>query len=285
MNLQKIKEVLRHKQLAPLKKLGQNFLIYPETAARIVHLAGVTSEDTILELGVGLGTLTEPLAQKAKHVIGLEIDSGILAWQNSEGNLAENVTLIHQDLLKADFHDLAQQSGGKLKIVANLPYSISNPLLFKLMDHRHDMGWAVLMLQKEVGMRLIAKPGSKEYGIVSVLLSGCAEVSRLLDVGPGQFYPRPKIDSVVVKIQFHPEPSRAAALPVHDVKLLRQVVKGSFQQRRKTLVNALSSAPLLSYSKDQVKMALSETGIDDKVRAENLTVEDYVSICTHLSAL
>jgi 16S rRNA (adenine1518-N6/adenine1519-N6)-dimethyltransferase len=283
MNLQQIKEVLRHKELAPLKKLGQNFLIYPETAARIVHLAGVTPQDTILELGVGLGTLSEPLSRQAHHVIGLEIDSGIIAWQNSEGNLAKNVTLLHQDLLKADFHELAKQSGGKLKIVANLPYSISNPLLFKLMDNRMDMEWAVLMLQKEVAMRLVASPGTKEYGILSVLLSGCAEMSRLLNVGPGQFYPRPKIDSVVVKIQFHPQPSRSKALPEHDEQLLRQLVKGSFQQRRKTLVNALSSAPLLSYSKDKIKQALSETGIDHKVRAENLTIEHFVSLCRFLS--
>jgi 16S rRNA (adenine1518-N6/adenine1519-N6)-dimethyltransferase len=283
MNLQKIKEVLRHKKLAPLKKLGQNFLIYPETAARIVHLAGVTSQDTILELGVGLGTLSEPLSRQAHHVIGLEIDSGIIAWQNSEGNLAENVTLLHQDLLKADFHELAQQSGGRLKIVANLPYSISNPLLFKLMDNRIDMEWAVLMLQKEVAMRLVASPGTKEYGILSVLLAGCAEVSRLLNVGPGQFYPRPKIDSVVVKIKFYPQPARSKALPEHDEELLRQLVKGAFQQRRKTLVNALSSAPLLSYSKDKIKQVLSETSIDHRERAENLTIEQFVSLCRFLS--
>ena len=285
MNLKKIKEVLRHKELAPLKKLGQNFLIYPETAARIVHLAGVTPQDTILELGVGLGTLTEPLSKQAKHVIGLEIDSGIITWQNSEGNLAENVTLIHQDLMKADFHELAIQSGGKLKIVANLPYSISNPLLFKLIDNRMDMEWAVLMLQKEVAMRLVASPSTKEYGILSVILAGCADVSRLLNVGPGQFYPRPKIDSVVVKIQFQPRPSRSKALPEHNEKLLRQLVKGAFQQRRKTLVNALSSAPLLSYSKDEIKQALSQAGIDHKVRAENLTIEQFVSLCRFLSVV
>lgn len=283
MNLQKIKEVLRNKELAPLKKLGQNFLIYPETAARIVRLAGVTSDDTILELGVGLGTLTEPLAKEAKQVIGLEIDSGIISWQNSEGNLAENVNLIHQDLLKADFHVLAKQSGGKLKIVANLPYSISNPLLFKLIENRKDMEWAVLMLQKEVGMRLVASPGTKEYGILSVLLAGCAEVNHILDVGPGQFYPRPKVDSVVVKIRFHPVPPKAQSLPEHDENLLRKLVKGGFQQRRKTLVNALSSAPLLSYSKDQIRQALKTAGIDLKVRAENLEIEQYISLCTLLS--
>ena len=145
------------------------------------------------------------------------------------------------------------------------------------------MEWAALMLQKEVAMRLVASPSTKEYGILSVLLGGCAEVSHLLDVGPGQFYPRPKIDSVVVKIQFHPPPSRAKFLPEHDEKLLRQLVKGAFQQRRKTLVNALSSAPLLSYSKEKIKQALLQAGIDHKVRAENLTVEQFVSLCRFLA--
>jgi len=233
----------------------------------------------VLELGVGLGTLTDPLSQRAKQVIGIEIDSGIIAWQRSEGNLADNVTLIHQDLLKADFHDLAIQSGGKLKIVANLPYSISNPLLFKLIDNRNDMEWAVLMLQKEVALRLTAKPGKKEYGILSVFFAGCAEVTHLLDVGPGQFYPRPKIDSVVVKIRFYPTPKRVQDLPDYDERLLRLLVKGGFQQRRKRLANALSSAPLLSYSKEEILGALETADIDSKVRAENLTIEQFVTLC------
>ena len=285
MTLQTIKQILKHEKLAPLKKLGQNFLIHRQTAERIVALSGVEEGDTVVELGVGLGTLTGPLAERAKKVIGLELDSGIIDWQQSEGNLAENVTLIHQDLLKADFEQLAEECGGRLKIVANLPYSISNPLLFKLLDNRQVMEYATLMLQKEVAMRLIASPGSKEYGILSVLLAGSARVEHLLDVGPGQFHPRPKVDSVVVKIIFYPQPERTTMLPDHDHGLLRKIVKASFQKRRKTLLNALSSSPLLKYDKDMIRRALILAEIDPSTRAEKLSIEEFVAICREVEQL
>lgn len=285
MSLQSIKKILAHEQLAPLKKLGQNFLIHSQTAARIVGLAGITSEDTVVEVGVGLGSLTGPLAKAANKVIGLELDSGIINWQQSEGNLEDNVTLIHQDVLKADFKQLAEQCGGRLKIVANLPYSISNSLIFKLLDNQQVMDSAVLMLQKEVGMRLAAGPGTKEYGILSVLLAGAASVTRLLNVGPEQFHPRPKVDSVVVKISFHPKPQRAKLLPEHDQQLLRKVVKGGFGKRRKTLLNALSTSSLLSYDKDIIRQTLESAGIAPSIRAEKLTIEEFVAITRQLETI
>ncbi|MFH1215986.1 MAG: 16S rRNA (adenine(1518)-N(6)/adenine(1519)-N(6))-dimethyltransferase RsmA [Pseudomonadota bacterium] len=278
MSIQTIKQILKNEKLAPSKKLGQNFLVHRQTAERIVDLSGVTKNDTVVELGVGLGSLTGPLSQKAHHVIGIEIDSGIIEWQQTEGNLADNVTLIHQDLLKADFGELAVQCGGRLKIVANLPYSISNPLLFKLLDNYHSMAWAVLMLQKEVAMRLIASPGTKEYGIISVLMAGAAGVKKLLDVGPGQFHPRPKVDSVVVKITFDPVPQRVLSLPPHDKKLLRKIVKTAFQQRRKTLLNALSASPLPGQNKQTIQLALNRAEIEPSIRAEKLTIEQYVTL-------
>ncbi|MBI5559557.1 MAG: ribosomal RNA small subunit methyltransferase A [Deltaproteobacteria bacterium] len=278
MTLQTIKDILKKENLAPSKKLGQNFLIHRQTAARIVSLAEVTENDIIVELGVGLGALTGPLAEKAGRVIGLEIDSGIIAWQQTKGNLAENVTLLHQDLLKADFGELAQQCGGRLKIIANLPYSISNPLLFKLLDNRQVMEWAVLMLQKEVAERLTAAPGTKEYGILSVLMAGSASVTRLLDVGPGQFHPRPKVDSIVVKILFYPQPPRVTALPDHDHNLLRKIVKSAFQKRRKTLLNSLSTSPFITYDKETIRQALSAAGIDPSIRAERLGIEEFITL-------
>ncbi|MCB2181092.1 MAG: 16S rRNA (adenine(1518)-N(6)/adenine(1519)-N(6))-dimethyltransferase RsmA [Desulfobulbaceae bacterium] len=285
MSLQTIKKILKHEKLAPLKRLGQNFLIHEQTAERIVSLAGVTEEDTVVELGVGLGTLTGPLSRNVEKVIGIELDSGIIDWQQTDGNLAENVTLIHQDLLKADFHHLAKECGGRLKIVANLPYSISNPLLFKLLDNREVMGWAVLMLQKEVGQRLVASPGTKEYGILSVLLAGSARVTHLLDVGPGQFHPRPKVDSVVVKISFDPVPERAQALPPHDHSFLRKIVKSAFQQRRKTLLNALSASALLGFNKESVRTALLKANVEPTTRAEKLGIEEFVAISLALAGL
>jgi len=283
MSLQSIKDILKSEKLAPSKKRGQNFLIHRQTAATIVALAGVTPDDTVVELGVGLGTLTGPLAEKVRQVIGLEIDSGIIDWQQTSGNLADNVTLIHQDLLKADFPDLAQQCGGRLKILANLPYSISNPLLFKLLDNQEVMEWAVLMLQKEVAMRLTAVPGTKEYGIISVLMAGAATVTQLLNVGPGQFHPRPKVDSVVVKITFHPTPERAVRLPAHDPELLRKVVRSAFQQRRKTLLNSLSASPFITFAKENCRAALLAAGIDPTTRAERLTIENFVALTGQLA--
>jgi len=279
------KAILHQRQLAASRQRGQNFLVHRHTAERIVELAGVCASDRIVELGVGFGALTGPLAARAAGVIGLEIDSGIVAWHREERDLPDNVDLRHEDLLKADFPALAEECGGRLKIVANLPYSVSNPLLFKLLENREVMESAVLMLQKEVGQRLTAAPGSKEYGILTVLLNGCARVEKLLEVGPGQFHPRPKVDSVVVGITFHPRPERATQLPPHDHALLRKVVKAAFQQRRKTLLNSLSASGLAATGKERLPALLKQAGIDPQVRPERLTVEDFVRITNLLSGM
>ena len=272
------KTILRQRQLAASRQRGQNFLVHRRTAELIVELAGVTSEDRVLELGVGFGALTGPLAAQAAAVIGLEIDSGIIAWHQDEDDLPSNVSLRHEDLLKADFPNLAAESGGRLKIVANLPYSISNPLLFKLIENREIVESAVLMLQKEVAQRLTAYPASKEYGILTVLLNGCATIKKLLDVGPGQFHPRPKVDSVVVKITFFPAPERVTQLPPHNHDLLKKLVKAAFQQRRKTLLNSLAASDLPGTDKALLPAMLSQAAIDPQIRPERLTVEDFVRI-------
>ncbi|MBU0485031.1 MAG: ribosomal RNA small subunit methyltransferase A [Proteobacteria bacterium] len=277
-----IKNILKEKKLAPQKKLGQNFLRDPQTAIRIIELAGVTSEDTIIELGVGLGSLTVLLAQRAKKVIGLEIDRGIVEWHRETNDLPANVTLIHQDLLKTNFNELAEQHG-HLKIIANLPYSISSPLLFKLIKDRDALEYAVLMLQKEVGQRLTAEPATKEYGVLSVLLGTCASMQTLMHVSPAMFHPRPKVDSVVVSLRFNPIPKRCALLPEHDYDLLRKVVNAAFQQRRKTLINALSAANLMELDKKGLTLVLEKAGIAPSIRAERLTIEDYVRLTNVLA--
>ncbi len=280
MNRSDIKNILKKNELAPKKKLGQNFLVHQATSERIVELAGISKDDTIFEIGVGLGSLTTPLANRAGRVIGIEVDAGIVRYHREHGSLPDNTTLIHQDILKTDFNDLVAESGGPLKIIANLPYSISNPLLFKLLDHRQDMAWAVLMLQKEVGMRLCASPGTKEYGILSVLFASCATVKDIMHVSPEQFHPRPKVDSVVVKITFTP--------PAHidyDNDLLVRVVKTGFQKRRKTLINCLASSPLVSLSKQQAAQALELAGISLKARGETLTIDDYIRLTKIIDGL
>jgi len=273
-----VKQILRQKKLAPMKRFGQNFLVNPNTAHRIIELAGISAEDTIVELGVGFGALTAALAGQVRQVVGLEIDAGIIRWHKEEKILPANVTLLHQDIMKADFRLLAAETGGRLKIMANLPYSISNPLLFKLVENQSDMEWAVLMLQKEVGQRLVARPGTKAYGVLSVLLASCSSITTLMHVGAGQFHPRPKVDSVVVKLVFFPPPKRVTALPEHDKDLLRRIVNGAFQQRRKTIINGLASYGILGGDKEKIESVLHEAGISPKIRGETLTVEEYVGL-------
>jgi len=274
----KIKAILKEQQLAPKKRFGQNFLIDKNISAKIVRLAEIQPEDTIIELGVGFGALTRHLAETCRKVIGLEIDSGIIRYHDEEASLPQNVTLLHQDILEADFTKLAEESGGRLKIIANLPYSISNPLLFKLTDYRDKIEWAILMLQKEVAQRLTAKTGTKNYGILTVRMVACASVHKLLDLGPQHFHPRPKVDSQVVKISFFPEPQRAAALPDYDQVFFKRIIDAAFQQRRKTLINALSASNLIKADKKTIEAALEQLGLDNRIRGERLNFENFVAL-------
>lgn len=276
MVYQKTKSILKRQGLAPAKKLGQNFLVHRHTAERIVDLAGISTHDTVLEVGVGLGALTTPLAEVASQVIGLEADSGIIRLHKEQGTLPENVRLIHQDVLKADLNELADLSGGRLKIIANLPYSISSPFLFKLIEHHDLVDFAVVMLQKEVALRLLAEPGRKEYGAPTVLMASCAEVRMLMQVKPEEFHPRPKVDSVVVRLTFQPLPERVRNIGSIDYPLLKRVVSGAFGQRRKTLLNALSATGLLD--KQKLDECISEAGLVSSIRAERLKLEDFVQL-------
>ena len=274
----KIKDILQQQKLAPKKRFGQNFLINKNISEKIVKLAGVGPDDTIIELGVGFGALTFHLAKICKRVIGLEIDSGIIRYHLEAGSLPKNVTLVHQDILQADFVKLAAESGARLKMIANLPYSISNPLLFKLTGYKDKIEWAVLMLQKEVAQRLTAEIGTKDYGILTVRMAACASVKKLLNLGPQHFHPRPKVDSQVVKITFFPRPERAEALPHYDLKLFKNIIDAAFQQRRKTLVNALSASNRLEADKKTIIRSLEKLGLDNRIRGERLSVEDYVAL-------
>ncbi|WP_339132986.1 MAG: 16S rRNA (adenine(1518)-N(6)/adenine(1519)-N(6))-dimethyltransferase RsmA [Candidatus Electrothrix sp. GW3-4] len=277
MVYQKSKTLLKKQGLAASKKLGQNFLVHQHTAERIVDFAHVNKEDTVLEVGVGLGALTRPLAEAAGQVLGLEADSGIIRLHEEQQDLPDNVRLIHQDVLKADCNELVRLSrGNRLKIIANLPYSISSPFLFQLIEQHEQIDFAVIMLQKEVALRLLAQPGTKEYGVPTVMLGTVATVKMLMQVGPEEFHPRPKVDSAVIRLSFHPLPERAAALSAFDRKLLKTIVSSTFGQRRKTLLNGLSSAGLLG--KDVLRECIAEAELLPTVRAEQLALEEFVRL-------
>ena len=270
----KTRQFLKRQRLAPNKKLGQNFLVHAHTPRRIVDLAGLQPDDQVVEVGVGLGALTRPLAEAAAKVIGLEMDSGIIRMHQEQQDLPANVELIHADVLKVDFADLIKP-GSRLKIVANLPYSISSPFLFRLIDHAEMLDFAVVMLQKEVALRLLAQPGTKEYGAPTILLASCAEIRPLMTVGPGEFHPRPKVDSMVVRITFYPPPERVGALGPYNRILFKRIVHAAFGQRRKTLLNGLDSADL-GLEKKALSACIEATGLNPSVRAETLDLETFV---------
>ncbi len=280
------KDILQQHNLAAHKKLGQNFLINPKTAESIVRSGGISKEDTIVEVGVGLGALTQPIAQRAKHVIGVEIDSGLVRYHTENNDLPDNTTLIHNDILKVDFIWLMKQCGEPLKILANLPYSISNPFIFKLIENRDCIDWVVVMLQKEVAERLMAQPSTKEYGIPTILLQSCARVKKIMTLKPHEFHPQPKVDSVVICIDFSSQEDRKFDHPLFDYKLFQTLVRTAFGKRRKTLLNNIASINLFitsenntkSYNKEITEKTIKAAGLHPGERAENLTLENYVDL-------
>jgi 16S rRNA (adenine1518-N6/adenine1519-N6)-dimethyltransferase len=284
-------ETLKSNQLAPKKRFGQNFLVHKGTAEAIVRAGKVTGTDIILEVGVGLGALTVPLASMAQHVFGYEIDSGIIRFHEEKGDLPENVTLVHQDILTADFPAIAEQCGGKLKILANLPYSISNPFIFKLIDNASLVSTATIMLQKEVADRLMAAPNTKDYGVPTVLLASCASVHKLMTLGPGEFHPRPKIDSVVIKIDFSKPNLSVAEEQKYDFALFRHLVRTTFNQRRKTILNTLSGAYLFAdkakqdkaINKEMTLLTIEQASLQPNARPETLTYSDFINLAIQVA--
>ncbi len=285
---------LKENKLAPKKKFGQNFLVNHHTADAIVKAGKVTANDTIIEVGVGLGALTLPLAQTARRVIGYEIDSGIVRYHQQENDLPENVTLIHQDILTSDFAEIAQSYGSPLKFLANLPYSISNPFIFKLIDNHKLLDSATIMLQKEVGDRLLAKPNSKNYGVPTVMLNCCARVEKNMILKPEEFHPRPKIDSVVVTIDFSKNNIEESKTHLdYNFHLLKKIVRTSFNQRRKTLQNSLASTHLFSVisemsnarNKELTIQAIEAASLSPQKRPENLSIGDFISLSNEVGKL
>jgi 16S rRNA (adenine1518-N6/adenine1519-N6)-dimethyltransferase len=279
---------LKNRQLAPKKRLGQNFLVNKHTAEAIVRAGCVSETDIVLEVGVGLGALTTPLAAAVRHVYGYEVDRGIVRFHQDEGDLPDNVTLIHHDILTADFQEIAELCGGTLKILANLPYSISNPFIFKLLDNASIIDSATIMLQKEVADRLTAQPSTKEYGVPTVLLACCATVKKIMTLKPAEFHPRPKIDSVVITIDFSAHNTRRNATNTspYDFNLLKKIVRLTFNQRRKTILNTLSggswfvasSENSLAARKSLIETAVQSVNLSPAARPETLTVADFISL-------
>ena len=286
-------DTLKSNKLAPKKRFGQNFLVNRNTADAIVRAGNISKEDVVLEVGVGLGALTTPLGEAAKHVIAYEIDSGIVRLHEEEQDLPENVTLVHQDILKADFDLIYSQCGGPIKILANLPYSISNPFIFKLIENAHLIHSVTVMLQKEVAERLSAEPNTKDYGVPTILLGSCATVQKKMTLKPAEFHPRPKVDSVVIFIDFSKNRIDPGTPTDFDKTIFTKIVRTTFNQRRKTIANTLRDAGVFGrpgkefkdYHKQMTLSALEKADISPQTRPETLTVSTFITLTKCIEAL
>ncbi len=271
------RHLLASKNLAPKKRMGQNFLADPSTAEMIVRRSGVGPNDVALEVGAGLGALSLPLAGAVKRLYAVEKDSdliGLLSQVFAE-NGNENVVLQNADIFDVRLSEMAETEKAPLFVFGNLPYNIASRVIMGLVADRRHVDRAVLMLQREMATRLTARSGTRDYGRLSVMVQYCARVRRLANVAAHLFYPRPKVGSQVIEIDF----ADAIDEPVVDEGLLEAVVKAAFGRRRKTLKNALANSEL-AIDADAISRVLSEAGIDPARRAETLSVSEFVAL-TH----
>jgi 16S rRNA (adenine1518-N6/adenine1519-N6)-dimethyltransferase len=269
----------REYEFRPKKSLGQHFLKDKEIVREIVYRSRFDPADRVLEIGPGLGALTLLLAREVHHVIAVERDSHLIDILNKRlsAEKIENVLLINEDILKLDFNRIPSLRERKVRVIGNLPYNISSPILEKLVENRHMLNRAVLMLQSELAGRLIANPGTKAFGAMTVFVQYHAHVSPLIHVPKEAFHPRPKVDSMVLEMDFQrPYPERT-----EDEIKFRRVVRGAFAQRRKTLLNSLKNS-LASYSREEILAALERCDIDPRRRAETLTIGDFLRLTSAL---
>ncbi len=268
-------EQLKSCGIFPRKRLGQNFLTDKGVASRIAGSAGLSEWDTVVEIGPGLGILTEELIKSGAETVVIELDDRLPAFLKTRFKDAGNLEIIRGDALKTSYASIAARKGAPLKMVANLPYNISAPVLFKIFEERDIFTTLVLMFQREVADRITASPGTKDYGVTSVLSQLLAKVSVELYIPPTAFYPPPKVHSAVVKFDILKRPSHE----VSDPCLFKRVVKAAFGMRRKTIRNALKT---LGVSSGMIRDALTDSGIDPGTRGETLTVADYARLSNRL---
>lgn len=266
------RNILKKHGIRPLKRLGQSFLVDNNITKKIVMISDIKSGDIVVEIGSGLGIMTAMIAQEAKRVIALEVDKYMVDILREELKNHPNVEIVQTDVLKYDFSSVFTESPQKtLKIIGNIPYNISSQILFRLIQFRDYISSMVLMFQKEVAERIIAPPGTKEYGIISVIVSMYTKPSLEVSVPGSCFYPKPNVDSSVLKLTVREAP----LFNIKNPDFFSKVVKTAFSKRRKTLLNNLKYSDLLKASKKDITDILELLDIDSNRRGETLTVEEF----------
>ena len=257
------------------KKFGQNFLIDTHVLEKIIESSGITKDDFVLEIGPGIGTMTQYLCENAREVVAVEIDRNLIPILADTLGAYYNVTVIHEDILKLDMNQLANErnNGRPIKVVANLPYYITTPIIMGLFESHVPIESITIMVQKEVAERMQVGPGTKDYGALSLAVQYYAKPEIIAHVPPNCFMPRPNVGSAVIRLTKHEK----TPVFVEDEKLMFQLIRASFNQRRKTLVNGLHNFPKLQLSKEVIQESITELGMPLTVRGETLTLEQFAA--------
>ena len=275
-NPQKTIEILQKYDFSFQKKFGQNFLIDTHVLEKIIAASQITKDDFVLEIGPGIGTMTQYLAEYAREVTAVEIDNTLIPILKDTLKDWDNVTVINDDILKVDIRKLAlEKNGGRpIKVVANLPYYITTPIIMGLFENQVPIDSITIMVQKEVADRMQVGPGTKDYGALSLAVQYYARPEIVANVPPNCFMPRPKVGSAVIRLERYEKPP----VQVTDEKLMFRIIRASFNQRRKTLVNGLKNSQELSYSREEIEEVLNTCGIPLNIRGEALTLAEFAEI-------
>ncbi|MCR5148287.1 MAG: 16S rRNA (adenine(1518)-N(6)/adenine(1519)-N(6))-dimethyltransferase RsmA [Eubacterium sp.] len=269
------------------KKFGQNFLIDSHVIEKIIRAAEITKEDLIIEIGPGIGTMTQYLCESAGHVIAVEIDSNLLSILSETLAAYDNVSVINQDILKCDIRGLIDEAEakrvfdhnkGSVKVVANLPYYITTPIIMGLLENHVPAASITVMVQKEVAERMNAAPGGKDYGALSLAVQYYADTYLAANVPPNCFIPRPGVGSAVIRLTKHPEPP----VKVKDEKMMFRIIRASFEQRRKTLKNGIGNAAIEGITKEKTGEILTAMGLDENIRGERLSLAEFAELTDRL---
>ena len=265
------------------KKYGQNFLIDTHVLDKIINSSQITKEDYVLEIGPGIGTMTQYLCEHAREVAAVEIDKNLIPILQETLSGYSNVEIINQDILKLDIHSLVKEKnqGRPIKIVANLPYYITTPIIMGLLESHVPVESITVMVQKEVADRMQVGPGTKDYGALSLAVQYYAKPEIVANVPPNCFMPRPKVGSAVIRLTTHEQPP----VQVHDEALMFRLIRASFNQRRKTLVNGLKNSPELPFTKEDIQNCLEEAGLPPTIRGEALNLEQFAKLADLMGEL
>lgn len=269
-------EIIQKYEFMFQKKFGQNFLIDTHVLEKIISSAGVTKDDCVLEIGPGIGTMTQYLAENARQVVAVEIDKNLIPILGETLAGYDNVTVINEDILKVDIKEIAEKynDGRPIKVVANLPYYITTPIIMGLFESGVPIDNITVMVQKEVADRMQEGPGSKDYGALSLAVQYYAEPEIVAIVPPNCFIPRPNVGSAVIRLTRH----REMPVKVNDVEHMFRIIRASFNQRRKTLQNGLNNSPEIPYSKEKILAAIEQMGLPATVRGEALSLEQFAQL-------